>query len=158
VPESWHNACSLLLMRATARDIFVIALFGVVSPWLWVFLLGLFAVFEVQILSAISRNLVFPSRTFVSSYLVGFDVIAAFLCAAAIALPLGYFLRSRPVWGWLQFSLFFWGILVVAALLSDEPFDLSYLYAHRDVWLFLGASALFIVVGHRLRRLRGQRT
>jgi hypothetical protein len=142
------------MMRATARDIFVIALFGVVSPWLWVFFLGLLAGFEVQILSAVSRNLVSLSRTFVASYLVGFDVIAALLCGAAIALPLGYFLRSRPVWGWLQFALFFWGILIVAALLGDEPFDLSYLYAHRDVWLFLAASALFVMVGHKLGRHR----
>jgi hypothetical protein len=140
------------MKRATARDIFVIALFGIVSPWLWVFLLGLLAVFELQVLSAISRNLASLSRTFVTSYLVGFDVFAALLCGAAIALPLGYFLRSRPVWGWLQFALFFWGILVVAALLGDDPFDLSYLYAQRDVWLFLAASALFMVVGHRLRR------
>jgi hypothetical protein len=144
------------MRRATARDIFVIALFGVVSPWLWVFLLGLFAVFEVPLLSAISRNLVSLSRTFVASYLVGFDVFAALLCAAAIAIPLGYFLRSRPVWGWLQFVLFFWGTLVVAALLSDDPFDLSYLYAHRDVWLFLAASAVFVLAGYRLRRRRAE--
>jgi hypothetical protein len=138
--------------QATVRDVFVIALFGVSSPWLWVYLVGLFAVFEVPLLSAISRNLVSVSKTFVFSYLVGFDVLAALLCGAAVALPLGYFLQARPIWGWLQFALIFWGTLAGAALLSEEPFDLSYLYAHRDVWLFLAASALFIVVGHRLRR------
>jgi hypothetical protein len=142
--------------RVAARDIFLIALVGVISPWLWVALLGLFAVFEAPILSAISRNLESLSRTFVFSYLIGFDVFAALLCGAVIALPLGYFLRSRPVWVWLQFALLFWGTLVVAAFLSQEPFDLSYLYAHRDVWLFLAASALFIVVGHRLRRHPGE--
>jgi hypothetical protein len=144
------------MRRASARDIFVIALFGVVSPWIWIALLGVFAVLEVPVLSAISRNLGSLSRTFVFSYLVGFDVFAALLCAAVIALPLGYFLRSRPVWGWLQFALLFWGILIVAALLSDEPFDVSYLYAHRDVWLFLAASAVFVVVGHRLMRRRAE--
>ena len=140
---------------ARPRDIFVIALFGVVSPWLWVALLGFCALFEASILSAISHHLEL-SRTFVFSYLIGFDVLAALLCGAVIALPLGYFLQSRPLRVWLQFALLFWGTLVVAAFLSDELFDLSYVYAHRDVWLFLAASAFFVVLGHRLRRHRAK--
>jgi hypothetical protein len=140
------------MKRPAVRDLFVIVLFGVWAPWLWVYLMGVLAVFEVPVLSALSRGLVSLSKTFVSAYLLTFDVFAALVCGAAIALPLGYFLRGRPVWGWWQFALLFWVTLAVAAFFSDEPFDLSYLYAHRDVWLFLAASALFVVIGHKLRR------
>lgn len=142
--------------HATARDAFVIVLFGVASPWAWVALVGLLAVFEVPLLSAISRNLVSLNSTFVFSYLVGFDVFVALLCGAAIAVPLGYFLRSQLMWRWLQFVLLFWSTFVVAAWFSDKPFDLSYLYAHRDVWLFLAATALFIALGHRIGRRGAQ--
>jgi hypothetical protein len=109
------------MRRAPARDVVVIALFGVISPWLWGFLLGLLAVFEVQVLSAISHSLVSLNRTLVFSYLVGFDVFAALLCGAAVALPLGYFLQARPIWGWLQFALIFWGTLAAAAFLVTTP-------------------------------------
>lgn len=147
-------ALAIDVRRATARDAFVIVLFGVVSPWLWVALVGLFAVFEVPLLSAVSRNLASLSRTFVSFYLIGFDLFVALVSGAAIAVPLGYFLRSRLMWRWLQFALLFWGTFVVAVCFSDEPFDLSYLYAHRDVWFFLASTVFFIVVGHRLGRHR----
>src|ERR1700688_2933829 len=85
-----HSSSYVAAMtRAPAREVFVFALFGVSSPWLWVYLMGLFAVFEVPVLSAMSRNLVSLSRKFAFSCMVGFDVFAALLCGAAISLPLG---------------------------------------------------------------------
>lgn len=81
---AWSTHCSTSLVTTHGK---LSCWHGVLrtncSPWLWVFLLGLLAVFEVEILSAISRNLVSLSRTFVSSYLVGFDVIAAFLMCSS---------------------------------------------------------------------------
>jgi hypothetical protein len=140
------------LERANIRDALVVALFGICAPWLWFVLLALLAHIETPILAALFRSSMAQTKMVVSSYFFGFELFTAVVCAILIALPLGYLLRSQPILAWLQFVLVFWGTLAFAALVSDGPFDLSYVAAYPGVWLFLSASALLLVIGHKLKR------
>jgi hypothetical protein len=141
--------------RGNVRDFLLIALFGLGSPWLWVLLLGAFAVAEVPVLQLLSP--VMPlNKVSLPLYLISYDIVAALLCAVILALPLGYLVRQQPWRVWLQFFSLFWIALFAAAFLTPEPVDMSPIYAHLSVWLFLAASACFIVLGHKWRRLRAQ--
>ncbi len=136
-----------------ARDFAVVALFGLGSPWAWVLLSGLLAIAEAPVLAALSR--VIPlSKSWMSWYLTGYGVIVALLCAVVIALPLGLVVRRPPWLVWLQFALMFWIALALAAWLAPEPVALSVFYAHPNAWLFLGASALLIMLGRKLGQRR----
>jgi hypothetical protein len=141
------------MQRANVGDFVLMALFGLGSPWLWVLLAGALAVAEVPVLELLSP--VMPlNKVSLPLYLISYDIVAALLCAVIIALPLGYLVRQQPWRVWLQFLSLFWIALFVAALLTPEPVDLSPIYAHISVWLFLAASACFIVLGHKWRRHR----
>lgn len=143
------------MFRVDLRDIGMTVLFGAASSWLWGSLIGaLSAATQFPILVSLSREFGARVTPWVPAYMFAWEIIGGGLCALVIALPLGYLLRQH-IWPmWAIFATFFVGGLAVSALLGDDLSLFLLVFRFPGPWVFLAWSALFVVVGHRLRMHR----
>jgi len=143
------------MRRSALRDIVTTVLFGLVAPTLWGSLLGLFGAFvELPLLAHLSRQFRPLSKSFVHGYMFSFEVLAALVCGCLIALPLGYLLRKYPFRHWLLFAILFLAGFFLPDLFESDSSFAWWGLTLPSLWLFLVASVLFTLLGHRLRTRR----
>ncbi len=137
------------------RDLGLTILFGVVSPYLWAGLIGvLSAATQLPLLASLSREFGPRIKPWVPTYMFAWEVVGGALCALVIALPLGFLLR-RHIWPmWVLFAGLFLASLAISALLTEEPSIFFFVLTFPAPWVFLLWSALFVLVGHRLKMRR----
>lgn len=144
--------------RVYMRDILVAIFFGGVAPYLWIGAVALSAIMvQAPFLSTISRDFS-PAllKIWVSSYFALFGFLTSFICAAIVALPLGYLLRGAYQLAWLIFALIFLAVSIGPGIWQHDMEGVLGFFKTFEMWVFLLGSALFLFLGKRWHQRRAR--
>jgi len=141
------------MSRPDLRDLSVAILFGVVAAPLWAGMIGFLSAFtQLPLLASLAREFGSGIKPWVPTYMLAWEVVGGAVCALVIALPLGYLLRRHVLAMWLLFALLFLAIFAWPSSYIDDAEPQFFALSYPGPWVFLAWSALFVRVGHRLRR------